>query len=189
MRVLIACEFSGIVRDAFIALGHDAVSCDLLPSERPGPHIQGDVLGRLGDGWDMMIFHAPCTRLSLSGVRWLEERNLWHDMREAAEFFKTLLNAPIEKICGENPIQHHYASDIIGTRYTQIVQPWWFGHGEIKPICLWLKNLPPLIKTDEVSGRTARIHYESPGPDRWKNRSRTLPGVANAMAAQWGAQR
>ncbi len=187
MRVLIACEFSGIVRDAFIARGHDAVSCDLLPSERIGPHIQGDVLLHLKDSWDLMIAHPPCTRLANSGVRWLAERNLWADMQQAALFFRALLDAPIPRLVVENPIVHRYALSIIGRKYDQIIQPWMFGHGETKATCLWLKGLPLLTPTNVIEGRRGRVWYESPSPDRWKNRSRTYQGIADGMAEQWSA--
>ncbi len=187
MRVLVACEYSGRVRDAFRALGHDAVSCDLLPTEVEGPHIQGRIEEVLDCTWDLMIAHPPCTRLCRSGVRWLHERNLWAEMREASEFFKLLLNAPIPRIAVENPVIHKYAVEIIGRRQDQIIQPWQFGHGETKATGLWLKNLPKLVSTNVVSGREPRIHYMAPGPDRWKERSRTFQGIAEAMAAQWTA--
>lgn len=186
MRILIACEFSGIVRDAFIKKGHDAMSCDLLPTEKPGPHYQGDIRDVLYDGWDLFIGHPPCTRLCNSGVRWLAERNLWGDMKRAAEFFLLLWNAPIDKICLENPIPHKYAIEIIGRKYDQIIQPWQFGHGETKATCLWLKNLPPLYYTKIVTGRKQSCFLEPPSPERWKIRSRTYPGIAQAMAEQWG---
>lgn len=186
MRVLVAGEFSGIVRDAFAKRGHDAWSCDLLPTERPGNHIQGDVLGILDGGWDMMIAHPECTRLCNSGVRWLHERDLWNEMKEAALFFRVLLNADIPQKAIENPIPHKYALEIIGRKYDQIIQPYQFGHGETKATCLWLENLPLLTPTCIVTGREQRIFKESPGPDRWKNRSRTFSGIANAMAEQWG---
>lgn len=189
MRVLIACEFSGTVRDAFAARGHDAWSCDLLPTEKPGQHIIGDVLDVLGLGWDLMIAHPPCTRLANSGVRWLAERNLWEEMKEAALFFKRILNAPIPKKAIENPIPHKYALEIIGRKYDQIIQPWQFGHGETKATCIWRDGLTPLTPTQIVDGRAARIHRMSPGPDRWKERSRTFPGFAEAMADQWGGER
>jgi hypothetical protein len=185
MRILVACEFSGIVREAFRARGHDAWSCDFLPTEQPGPHIQDDVLSHLGDGWDMMIAHPPCTRLCNSGVVWLEKRNLWKEMEEGAIFFKALLDCSISKIAIENPIPHKYALAIMGRKYDQIIQPWEFGHGETKATCLWLKNLPPLMATKIMSGRIQRSHWESPGPERWKNRSRTYTGIAKAMAEQW----
>ena len=186
MKVLIACEFSGIVRDAFRARGHDAWSCDLLPTERPGKHIQGDVLERLDDGWDLGIFHPPCTRLCNSGVRWLAERNLWNDLLKAGNFFRKLLEVDIPKICIENPIPHKYAVNIIGRKYDQIIQPWQFGHGETKATCLWLKGLPKLIPTNIIAGRDNRIHKMSPSKNRGKLRSITYTGFAEAMAEQWG---
>jgi hypothetical protein len=185
MRVLVACEFSGIVRDAFIAQGHDAVSCDLLPSERPGPHIIGDVLTTAvwwpHGTWDLMIAHPPCQYLAVSGARWFAQRQTEQAM--ALQFVWALMNLPIPRIALENPIS------VISSRIRkpdQIIQPWMFGHGEVKATCLWLKNLPKLQPTDIVDGRTPRVHHASPGPDRWKERSRTLPGIAAAMAAQWG---
>lgn len=196
MKILVACEFSGIVRDAFAARGHDAWSCDLLPTERPGNHIQGDVLKILNDGWDMMIAHPPCTYLCNSGVSWLTKRNgRWEAMKNGAMFFKTLLNADIHKIAVENPIPHRYAILIIGRKYNQIIQPWMFGHGETKATCLWLKNIPKLepthMKDDlfalpEPIERMQRLHRLPPSPDRWKERSRTYTGFAKAMAEQWG---
>ncbi len=183
MRILIGCEFSGIVREAFRKLGHDAWSCDLLPTEIPGQHIQGDVLDILEDGWDMMIAHPPCTHLASSGARWFETRQ--KEQRIAIYFFLALINAPISKISVENPI------GIMSTIYRkpdQIIQPWQFGHGETKATCLWLKNLPKLHPTRIVKGRVPRVHYEPPGPDRWKNRSRTYRGIATAMAEQWGGK-
>lgn len=190
MRVLIGCESSGIVRRAFAALGHDAWSCDLLPSEdRSNQHIIGDVRDILGDGWDLLaVFHPPCTRLCNSGVRWLAERNLWDELDRAADLFSTLWNAPIPRRAIENPIMHHYAKErIIGYRDpAQIVQPWMFGHGETKATCLYLHGLLPLYPTDIVSGRMARVHRMSPGPKRWRERSRTFAGIASAMAHQWG---
>lgn len=185
MRVLVACEFSGIVRDAFAARGHDAWSCDLLPTERPGNHIQDDVLKHLDDGWDMMIAHPPCTRLANSGVMWLEKRNLWGDLAKGIEFFNALLNADIPMIAVENPIQHKYARAEI-RKPDQIIQPWMFGHGETKATCLWLKNLPLLQPTNIVDGREQRLHRLPEVLDRWKERSRTFPGIAQAMADQWG---
>jgi hypothetical protein len=185
MKILIACEFSGIVREAFAKRGHDAWSCDLLPTEIPGQHIQGDVLEILGDSWDLMIAHPPCTRLCNSGVRWLKERKLWHELEEAGRLFRELLNAPIERIAIENPIPHGYAINIIGRSYDQIIQPWMFGHGETKATCLWLKNLPKLQPTNIVEGREQRIWKMSPGTDRGKERSRTFQGIADAFATQW----
>lgn len=200
MRVLIACEFSGIVRDAFAARGHDAYSCDLLPTERPGQHYQCDVLEILGNHWDLMIAHPPCTYLTNAGVRHLHDRCVsrkgnrtsvygserFVKMFEAGEFFNRILSAPIDKIAVENPIPHKYARALVGP-YTQLYQPWMFGHGETKATCLWLKNLPKLVPTNVVSERVNRIHQMSPSPDRWKERSRTLQGIADAMAEQWGS--
>jgi hypothetical protein len=199
MRVLIACEFSGTVRNAFSALGHDAWSCDLLPSEMaPGNHIisQGEahLLDIIAKGkWDLLIAHPPCTYLANSGVRWLYggkgsivDPVRWAAMEQSARLFKALLDAPVAHIAVENPIQHRYALEIIGQRHTQIIQPWQFGHGEVKATALWLKGLPKLAPTNIVDGRSPRVHFASPGPDRWKERSRTLSGIAQAMAAQWG---
>lgn len=181
MRVLVACEFSGIVRSAFSEMGHDAWSCDYLPTEIPGNHIVGDVLGIINDGWDLMIAHPPCKFLAVSGARWMKDRP--KEIETALKFVRDLMDAPIPMIAVENPIS------IISTRIRkpdQIIQPWQFGHGETKATCLWLKGLPKLTPTQIVSGRVARVHHESPSPDRWKNRSRTLSGIAYAMAAQWG---
>lgn len=197
MRVLIACEFSGIVRREFAKKGHDAWSCDLLPSEdRSNKHIQGDVREVLGDGWDlMMVAHPPCTRLCNSGVRWLttpppgrSKADIWSELDDAAELFSDLWNAPIDKIAIENPVMHKHAkARIIGFRpQSQSIQPWQFGHGECKRTCLWLKNLPELRPTNIVDGRAQRVHRMPPGPDRWKERSRFFPGIAEAMADQWG---
>lgn len=182
MRVLVACEFSGIVREAFRRAGHDAWSCDLLPCEDGSQfHLQIDVRHLLTKDWDLMIAHPPCTHLAVSGARWFKDKK--KEQEQALEFVSTLLNAPIERIALENPIS------IISTRIRkpdQIIQPWQFGHGETKATCLWLKNLPPLVPTNIVKGRHARVHYEPPSPDRWKNRSRTYQGFAAAMVAQWG---
>jgi len=182
MRVLVACEFSGIVRDAFLAAGHNAISVDLLPTERPGPHIEGNVLDVLNEGWaDLMIAFPPCTHLAVSGARWFAGKQA--EQREALEFVFRLATAPIPRIAIENPVS------ILSSRWRkpdQIIHPWMFGHGETKATCLWLQNLPMLRPTDVVDGRTPRVHYASPGPDRWKERSRTLPGIAAAMADQWG---
>lgn len=196
MKVLIACEFSGTVRDAFKALGHDAWSCDLLPSEKNGQHIQGDVLDILHDGWDLMIAHPSCTYLCNSGVCHLHtDPSRWGKMRDGAEFFKKMLLAPVKKKAVENPIMHKYAVEIIGRRQDQVVQPWMFGHKERKGTGLWLENLPLLTPVNDVKkemlllpkGKQQRLHYLSPGPDRWKERSRTYQGIAEAMAAQWGS--
>ena len=181
MRILIACEFSGIVRDAFAARGHDTWSCDLLDTERSGQHIKGDVLNIIDGGWDMMIAHPPCTYLAVSGARWFKHRQ--KEQTEALEFVRTLLNADIPRIALENPVS------VISTHIRkpdQIIQPWMFGHGETKATCLWLKNLPKLIPTNIVDGRDNRVHQEPPGKNRWKNRSRTYSGIAKAMADQWG---
>lgn len=189
MRVLVACEFSGVVRRAFAARGHDAWSCDLLPSEdRSNRHIVGDARDLLNDGWDLMVAHPPCTRLCNSGVRWLDERDLWADLDEGAALFSAFWNAPIERVALENPVMHRHAkARIVNYRPpAQSIQPWQFGHGETKRTCLWLRNLPPLVPTNIVSGREARVHRMSPGPDRWRERSRFYPGIAEAMADQWG---
>jgi site-specific DNA-cytosine methylase len=181
MRVLVACEYSGAVRDAFAAAGHHAMSCDLLPTEKTGLHYRGDVRDVLHDGWDLMICHPPCTHLSVSGARWFKDK--LPEQAEALDFVRLLLDAPIKRIALENPIS------IISSRIRkpdQIIQPWQFGHGETKATCLWLKNLPKLTPTDIVEGREARVHKMPPGPDRWKERSRTFEGIAQAMAAQWG---
>jgi hypothetical protein len=197
MKILVACEYSGTVRDAFIALGHNAISCDLLPTDRPGPHYQGSVLDILHDGWDLMIAHPPCTYLTNSGVRWLHtDESRWAKLGESAYFFKVLLEAPIPKICIENPIMHRYARELIGQDKTQVVQPWMFGHKEQKATCLWLKGLPLLQPTNDVREETMglsakernRIHRLPPSKDRWKIRSTTFQGIAEAMAEQWGNQ-
>jgi hypothetical protein len=193
MKILIACEFSGIVREAFKARGHDAMSCDLLPTEIPGNHYQGDVLDVLDDRWDMMIAHPPCTRLANSGVRWLLERDLWRELDDAISFFAILQSAPIPKIAIENPIPHKYAVNGVGEewafgigKYDQLIQPWQFGHGETKATCLWLKNLPKLTPTNIVDGREGRVWKLPPSADRAKLRSTTYRGIAKAMAEQWG---
>ena len=182
MRILIGCEYSGRVREAFRKLGHDAFSCDLLESEDESPfHIQGDVLSLLTDGWDLAIFHPPCTHMAVSGSRWFKDKV--KEQAEALAFVQTLMDAPIPMIAIENPIS------VISSRIRkpdQIIQPWQFGHGETKATCLWLKGLPKLTPTNVVEGREARVHRMPPSPDRWKERSRTYQGVADAMAAQWG---
>lgn len=200
MRVLVACEYSGRVRDAFTARGHYALSCDLLPTDAPGNHYQGDVQDVLYDGWDLMVCHPPCTYLTVAGVRWLyhpEDRHLptnerrhhpsyptrRQDQEDALAFVRLLMDAPIERIALENPVS------VISGRIRkpdQVIQPWQFGHGETKATCLWLKGLPKLTPTNIVEGREPRVHMMPPGPDRWKERSRTYPGIAVAMAEQWG---
>lgn len=187
MRVLVACEFSGVVRDAFAARGHDAWSCDLLPCERGGKHFQEDVrqllLAQMVNPWDLMICHPPCTHLAVSGARWFKDKQ--GEQRDALAFVCALLSANIPMIALENPIS------IISSKIRkpdQIIHPWQFGHGETKATCLWLKNLPKLVPTNIVSGREPRVHHASPGPDRWRERSRTLQGIAEAMAEQWGGK-
>jgi len=180
MKILIACEFSGIVRDAFAIYGHNVVSCDLLETERPGAHYRGDVMDIIDDGWDMMIAHPPCTHLAISGARWFGGKRA--EQAAALDFVRSLMAANIERICIENPIS------IISSHIRkpdQIIQPWMFGHGETKATCLWLKNLPPLIPTKVVGGREPRVHKMPPSADRWKLRSRTYEGIAKAMAQQW----
>ena len=185
MRVLVACEYSGRVRDAFAARGHYATSCDLLPTESPGNHYQGDVLDILGEGWDLMIAHPPCTHLAVSGARHFAAKRASGVQQQALDFVRALLSAPIERIALENPVS------IISTairKPEQIIQPWQFGHGETKATCLWLKNLPCLTPTKIVEGREARVHRLPPSEDRWKLRSTTYQGIADAMAEQWGGQ-
>lgn len=203
MRVLVACEFSGRVRDAFLARGHDAVSVDLLDTEVPGPHIVGDALAAIDRVRpDLLIAHPPCTYLANSGVRWLyggkgstPDPERWNLMYDAAEFFARLLMAPVERIAVENPVMHRHGRSWIeqliafspAERHVrQTVHPWQHGHGETKATQLWLVGLPPLVPTDIVDGRAPVVHYMSPGPDRWRERSRTYPGIAKAMAEQWG---
>lgn len=187
MRVLVACEFSGIVREAFRQCGHDAWSCDLLPSEGDrSRHFEYDIFDILGDiripHWDLLIAHPPCTYLAVSGARWWKDRPA--EQIDALNFVRRLLDADVPRIALENPIGK--ISTAI-RKPDQIIQPWQYGHGEVKATCLWLKNLPTLVPTFIVEGRTARVHREPPGPDRWKNRSRTLVGIADAMADQWGS--
>ena len=182
MRVLVACEFSGTVRDAFIGRGHDAISCDLLPTEKPGPHIEGDVRDLDMSRYDLMVAHPPCTHLAVSGARWFKDKVT--EQAEALDFVRFLLDAPVPLIALENPIS------VISSRIRkpdQIVQPWQFGHGVVKATCLWLKGLPPLAPSNVVAGRYPEVHRMSPGPNRWKERSRTYQGIADAMAEQWGA--
>ena len=183
MKVLVACEYSGRVRDAFRNRGHEALSCDLLPTEVEGPHYQGDVFDIINDGWDLMICHPPCTDLAVSGARHFAAKIADGRQQAALDFVQRLLDAPIPRIALENPIS------IISSRIRkpeQIIQPWQFGHGETKATCLWLKNLPLLTPTNIVEGREARVHKMPPGPNRWKERSRTFEGIAEAMADQWG---
>jgi len=180
LKVLIACEYSGRVRDAFIAQGHDAISCDLLPTEVEGPHYEGDVRDILYDGFDLMIAHPSCQHLAVSGAKhfWRKEK----EQKESLDFVRTLMNCNIPRWCIENPVS------IISSAIRpadQTIQPWMFGHGETKATCLWLKNLPKLRPTNIVEGREPKIHMMPPGPDRWKNRSRTYNGVALAMSQQW----
>jgi len=192
MRVLIACEYSGTVRDAFIAAGHDAMSCDLLPTDRPGPHYQGDIVGIIGDDWDLMIAHPPCTHLAVSGAKHFAAKHADGRQAAALNFVRMLMAAPIPRICVENPVS------IISTRIRkpdQIIQPWMFGHEATKTTCLWLKGLPPLVPTNIVgkgarhvtkSGKSLPTWYNlPPSADRWKIRSATFQGIADAMAAQW----
>ncbi len=181
MDILIACEFSGIVREAFRKKGHNAISVDLLPSELEGPHLQGDVSKILKYRWDMLIAFPPCTHLAVSGARWFKDKQ--EEQTKALKFINKLFKAKVPKICIENPVS------IISTKIRkpdQIIQPWQFGHGETKSTCLWLKNLPLLVPTNIVEGRTPRVHFMSPSPDRGKERSRTYQGIADAMAEQWG---
>lgn len=181
MRVLVACEYSGTVRDAFIARGHQAMSCDLLETERPGPHYRGDVRDVLADGWDLLVAHPPCTHLAVSGARWFKDKR--EEQADALAFVRLLLNAPVPRIALENPVS------IISSQVAkpaQTIQPWQFGHGECKATCLWLVNLPPLVPSNIVEGREQRVHKMPPGPDRWRERSRTFQGIADAMADQWG---
>jgi len=195
-RILIACEFSGTVREAFKAVGWDAWSCDLLPTEIPGQHIQGDVLEVLKDKWDMMIAHPPCTYIANSGVQHLhKDPSRWDKLKESVIFFNAFLNAPIPCIAIENPIPHGYAKL---PKYSQIIHPYQHGHEVMKKTCLWLKNLPPLVPTkivgqgekyfDKNGKSNGSVWYQlPPGKDRWKHRSRTFEGIAKAMAEQWGS--
>lgn len=181
MKILIACEFSGTVREAFVQAGHDATSCDLLDTEIPGQHYTGHVEDIINDGWDMMIAHPPCTHLAVSGARWFKDKQT--EQKEALKFVRFLMDADIPKICIENPVS------IISSHIRkpdQYIQPWQFGHGETKKTCLWLKGLQKLVPSRIVDGRNDRIHKMPPGPERWKQRSRTYPGIAQAMATQWG---
>jgi hypothetical protein len=196
MKVLVACETSGIVRNAFVDKGHDAWSCDILPSEDgSNRHITGDARDLLAGDWDLlMVAHPPCTRLCNSGVRWMSKpppgrskEDMWRELDVGAALFSAFWNAPIERICIENPVMHKHAKARIENfkPFAQSVQPWQFGHGETKRTCFWLKNLAPLTPTDIVEGREGRVHRMPPGPNRWKERSRFFTGIATAMADQW----
>lgn len=189
MKVLVACEYSGTVRDAFIRAGHDAWSCDLLPTDTKGPHYQCDVLSVLDNNWDLMIAHPPCTHLAVSGAAWFYKKE--KEQAEALEFVRKLLAAPINKIALENPVS------VISSKIRkpdQIIQPYMFGHTEQKKTCLWLKNLPMLVETNNVKqimdqlpkNQRELVHYLPPSEDRWKIRSKTFQGIADAMATQWG---
>ena len=183
MKILIACEYSGVVRDAFIKLGHDAISCDLLPTDSPGPHYQGDVRDLIDYPFDLMIAHPPCTHLSVSGARHFVEKRIDGRQQTAVSFFMMLAKCDIPMIAIENPVC------IMSSLYRkpdQVIQPWQFGHGETKATCLWLKGLPLLKPTNIVEGREQRIHKMPPSSDRWKERSKTFQGIADAMAMQWG---
>ena len=190
MKVLIACEYSGRVRDAFIAQGHDAISCDLLPTERAGPHYQGNVFDIINDGFDLMIAHPPCTDLAVSGAAWFAKKRADGSQQKSIEFFMSLANANIPKICIENPIG---IMSTLWRKPSQIVQPWMFGHPESKATCLWLKGIPLLIPTKNVKAemellprnKQMRMHYLPPSSNRWKIRSETYQGIADAMAERW----
>ena len=204
MRVLIACEFSGVEREAFRELGHDAWSCDLLPADDASPyHHQGDVVPLLAEPWDLVVAHPPCTYLANSGVRWLwtapgvPDMARWQAMNDGAQFFSSMFAANTSRLCVENPIQHRYAMSAHGQgRPDQYVQPYEYGHMETKRTGYWLRGLPPLVPTTDLQAATlalpererARVHYASPGPDRWKIRSTSFPGIAQAMADQWGRE-
>ena len=186
MNVLIGCESSAEVRDAFIQAGHDAMSCDLLPTDIPGPHYQGDIFDVIDYPWDLAIFHPPCTHLSISGARHFAAKRMDGRQQTAVSFFMNLVrrSAHIQKTCFEQPMS---IMSSLYRPFDQAIQPWMFGHGETKATWLWLKGLPLLTPTDIVEGREARIHKMEPSPNRWKERSKTFPGIAKAMASQWGA--
>ncbi len=181
LKVLVACEFSGIVREEFSKMGHDAVSCDLLDSEIPGKHYRGDIRDLLDGDWDLMIAHPPCTHLAVSGAKWFRFKK--KEQADALDFVQDLMDSNIPRIALENPISV-ISSHI--RKPDQIIQPWQFGHGETKATCLWLKNLPKLVPTNIVDGREQRVFRTPPSPERWKIRSRTFQGIAKAMATQWG---
>lgn len=183
MKVLVACEFSGRVRDAFTALGHDAMSCDLLGTESPGKHFKGDVLEILNQHWDLVIAFPPCTDLCVSGARWFEKKRQDGSQQRSIDFFMQFVHCNAKRVAIENPV------GIMSTKYRkpdQVVQPWMFGHGETKATCLWLRNLPPLVPTDIVGGREQKVWNMGPSPERAKMRSLTYTGIAAAMASQWG---
>jgi hypothetical protein len=184
MKVLIACEYSGTVRDAFLKLGHNAMSCDLLPTDVPGPHYQGDVFDIIDNSWDLMIAHPPCTDLAVSGARHFKAKREDGRQERAINFVRYLMATSIPRIAIENPVS--VISSMI-RKPEQIIQPWQFGHGETKATCLWLRNLPPLIPTNIVAGREQRVWKMPPSPNRWKERSKTYQGIADAMAQQWGS--
>lgn len=193
MRVLVACEFSGVVRDAFIRRGHDAISCDILATESPGPHVQGDVSPLLRETWDLIIAHPPCTFLANSGARWLFEKNgRWAQLDDACKFFLSFLDCGAPRVAVENPMPHKWATERIGRKYDFKVQPWEFGHKQKKTTCFWVKGLPSLTPTNIVGPPPKgdksweAIWRMPPGPDQAKNRSRTFQGIADAMADQWG---
>jgi len=183
VKVLIACEYSGVVREQFMRGGVDAMSCDLLPTEVPGPHYQGDVRDVLDYPWDLMIAHPPCTHLSVSGARHFDSKRMDGRQQSAASFFMMLAKSDIPMVAIENPV---CVMSRLYRKPDQVIQPWQFGHGETKATCLWLKGLPRLRPTNIVDGREARIHHMPPSADRWKERSRTYQGIAEAMASQWG---
>lgn len=200
MLVLVACEYSATVRDAFRALGHDAWSCDILPTDGdPAWHIQGDAIQAVHSRpWDLLIAHPPCTYMTNSGVTWLhKDPSRWQKLDEAAKFFMDFWNAPVPRVAIENPVMHKYAKERIGgMRQTQTIQPYMFGHMEQKATCLWLRGLEPLKPTSDLKAETKalpdsqrqRLHYLPPSADRWKLRSKTYQGIADAMAAQWGGK-
>jgi hypothetical protein len=195
MKILIACEYSGRVRDAFLKMGHDAISCDILPTDVEGPHFQGDVRIMLDKEWDMIIAHPPCTFLTNAGARWLYEKpGRWGEMEMACDFFNLFLDHPAKKKCVENPVMHGHAKKLIRRDFTQSIQPHQFGHPENKRTCLHLDGLPNLIPSNDVReimktmtyAEKNKVHHCAPGPNRWKIRSTTYQGVADAMASQWG---
>lgn len=183
MNILIACEFSGIVRDAFIKLGHNAISCDLLPTESPGPHILGDVLSFIDSAWDMIIAFPPCDHLASSGARWFSQKRKDGRQQASIDFFMEFTNLKCPRVAIENPVG---IMSTVWRKPDQIIQPWQFGHGETKATCLWLKGLPKLVPTNIVDGRADRIHKMPGGKNQARNRSRTYQGIAKGIAEQWG---